>query len=345
MNFSQLNNGIPPPNYMAMDEARQRWDSLAKPKGSLGLLEDAVTHLAGLAAPPIIQKRVLVVMCADHGVTEEGVASTPTSITRLQAANIANKTSAVGIFAQQTGTDVLVVDTGMFQPLHHPAVINRRAAAGTQNMARAPAMSYKQALDCIQTGIEMAGHCRSLGYHIITTGEMGVGNTTASSAIAAVLLNQPAAAVTGRGAGLSDETLAHKAAVIETAIKRNQPSPDDPVDVLAKVGGFEIAALCGLFIGAAQQRLPIVLDGLISSAAALAAVRLCPMARHSMLASHLSGEPAARMLLDELALSPLICAGLRLGEGTGALAALPLLDMALAVYHNLMPYSDFNLST
>jgi nicotinate-nucleotide--dimethylbenzimidazole phosphoribosyltransferase len=210
-------------------------------------------------------------------------------------------------------------------------------------MSQGAAMTRQQAIQAIQAGIELVRDLRGQGYQILATGEMGIGNTTTASAIAAVLLGQPVAAVTGRGAGLSDEGLAHKRAIIEQAIAVNTPDPADALDVLHKLGGFDIAGLCGVFLGGALYRIPVLVDGLISSVSALVAQRLCPAASVCMLPSHVTAEPAGALILAALGLEPLITANMRLGEGTGAVAALPLLDMALSVYHDLISFADIGL--
>jgi nicotinate-nucleotide--dimethylbenzimidazole phosphoribosyltransferase len=222
-------------------------------------------------------------------------------------------------------------------------LIDHHIADGTNNIAEGPAMTDEQAYMAIEAGIRLVKDCADQGYTILATGEMGIGNTTTSSAVASILLHSPVAEVTGRGAGLSDSGLLRKISVIEKAIKVNQPDPDDAYDILRKLGGFDIAGMTGIFLGGALYRIPIVIDGIISAVSALIAMRLCPESRHAMLASHVSDEPAGRMLLDALNLRPLITAEMRLGEGTGAVASFPLLDMALCVYHGSSSFSDIGL--
>lgn len=319
-----------------MDEARKRWDSQAKPLGSLGLLEDAVVQIAALTGNADVQlkKRTLLVLCADNGVVAQGVTQTDSSVTAAVAKALAAGDSTVCHMASVARCSVLPVDLGMLDFPGTPGVLNRRIRNSTGDITQGPAMSREECIRAIETGIELVREQKAMGIDILATGEMGIGNTTTSSAIASVLLQLPPSQVTGRGAGLSDAGLIRKIAAIEQAIGVNRPDPADPVDVLSKLGGLDIAGLCGLFLGGAKYRLPILVDGFISAMAALCALRLWPEARCAMLASHVSAEPAGKLALDALGLHPLITAGMRLGEGSGAVAALPLLDMALAVYHS-----------
>ncbi len=329
----------------AMAACRAHWDNIAKPLGSLGLLEDMVARLAGIQGRPEVRidKRALLVMCADNGVLAQGVAQTPGEITAVMAAVIAAGRSSVCIMADRARAQVHTVDMGMFQALPHAGLLDRRIAAGTKDMTQGPAMSREEAQKAILAGVDLVADMKAQGYQILLTGEMGIGNTTTSSALASQLLGLEVEAVTGRGAGLSDEGLDRKIRAIQKAVEVNQPDPDDPLDLLHKLGGFDIAGLCGVFLGAALHGLPVLIDGFISAVSALLALRICPWARQVMLASHLSAEPASRAVLDALGLSPLIQAGMRLGEGTGAVAALPLLDMALDVYRDLITYEAIGM--
>lgn len=329
----------------AMGQARARWNSIAKPVGSLGLLEDTIVRLAGIQrrADVSIGKRAVLVMCADNGVLAQGVAGTPGEITAVMASFISAGRSSVCIMADQAGADVITVDMGMFRPLEKSSILDRRIAAGTADMTLGPAMSRQKAQEAILAGVELVSDMKALGYDILVTGEMGIGNTTTSSALASQLLGLSPQAVTGRGAGLDDEGLNRKIQAIRKAIEVNNPDPDDPLDLLHKLGGFDIAALCGVFLGAALCGIPVLIDGLISGVAALLASRFCPTSQDFMLASHQSAEPAGEAVLGALGLSPLIRAKMRLGEGTGAVAALPLIDMALAVYKSLMTFEDIGM--
>lgn len=345
MELKLLVQAIPPYNEEAAKKARLRWDSLAKPVGSLGLLERAVVTLAGAQGTefPKIDRRAVLVLCADNGVTAQGVASTPPEITAVMAEFIAQKRSSVCIMAKRAGAESIAVDMGMFRRVNEPGLLERRIGDGTEDMTLGPAMTREQACRAIETGVELAKSCCEQGYQILATGEMGIGNTTTSSAVASVLLNRRPAEMTGVGAGLDDAGLKRKVAAIEGAIARNRPNPDDPVDVLQKLGGFDLAGMAGICLGGALCRIPVIVDGFISATAALLACRICPAVREYLLFSHESAEPASRAVLDALSAEPPICAGMRLGEGTGAVALLPLLDLALAVYNELMTFADIGM--
>ena len=345
MKLNELRREIAAFDQTAADQAAARWNTLAKPVGSLGLLERAVITLAGVQATstPQIGKRAVLVLCADNGVTAQGVASTPPEITAVMAGFIANKRSSVCIMAKQAGADGIAVDLGMFRRVDAPGLIDRHIADGTADMTLGPAMTREQAMQAIETGIDLVKSCKEQGYQILATGEMGIGNTTTSSAVSAVLLGKTPLEMTGVGAGLDEAGLKRKIGAVERAIAVNQPDANDPVDVLAKLGGFDIAGMVGVFLGGALYRVPIIVDGFISATAALVASRIWPEARESMLFSHLSAEPASRAVLGALQAEPMISAGMRLGEGTGAVALLPLLDQALAVYYNLMTFADIGM--
>ena len=343
MSLSDQIKRILPPDEAAMREARDRWNGIAKPIGSLGLLEDAVTQIAGLtgSARVYLGKRAVLVMCADNGVVAEGVTQTGQEVTALVAGNMVKHDSSVCRMAQVARAEVFPIDMGMIAPA--PGVRDEHILRGTGNIALGPAMTREEAARAVEKGIELVGELKAKGYNIIATGEMGIGNTTTASAMLAAFLGLEPALVTGRGAGLSDEGLRRKVNAIERALKVNRPDPADGLDVLGKVGGLDIAGMCGTFLGGAIHRIPILVDGFISAVAALCALRIAPDSRQAMLAAHVSAEPAARMVLEALDLKPLISAGLRLGEGTGAVAALPLLDMALAVYDGMVTFDNIGM--
>ncbi len=345
MEFTQLDRAIRPLDTRAMEQARQRLNSIAKPVGSLGLLEDAVIRLAGIqrTADVVIDRRAVVVMCADNGVLKQGVAQTPGEITAVMSGVIAARRSSVCIMADYAHADVLPVDIGVAKRMHCPGMLDRHIADGTADMTAGPAMTHADAMRALETGIAVVRDCRAQGYRLLATGEMGIGNTTTSSAVASVLLNRSVAEMTGRGAGLSEEGLERKTAAITRAIEINRPEPADALDVVSKIGGFDIAGLAGVCIGGAQYGVPILIDGFISAVSALVAVLLCPAVQPYLLASHASAEPASRAVLEALSLSPVIHAGMRLGEGTGAVAMLPLLDMTLRVYNELLTYADIGM--
>lgn len=332
MELAKALESIRPLDEDAMRRAREHWDSIAKPVGSLGALEELVVRIAGIAGSPLvdIRRRCVVAFCADNGVVAEGVTQTGQEVTRLVARNMAQLSSSVCHMAKAANIDVMPIDIGMAQPV--PEVRDMSIARGTRNMTQGPAMTREQATAAVEVGIALAGELKAQGYGLLLAGEMGIGNTTTSSAVASVLLGEDPAAMTGRGAGLSDEGLARKLGAIQRAIELNRPDPADALDVLAKVGGFDIAGMAGLYIGGALHRVPVLVDGFISAVAALAAQRLCPACAPFMIATHASAEPAFERVMRAAQLQPLIYAGMRLGEGTGAACLVPLLDMALALY-------------
>lgn len=327
----------------AREQAQWKWDHVAKPLHALGLLEELIVKIAGIqeTADVRIDKRCALVFCADHGVVAEGVSQSGSEVTALVAQSIVEGTANINLMAGAANADVYAVDMGMLKPV--PGTIERRIAAGTANLAKQPAMTYEQAQSALQAGIDLVGEMKEKGYQIILTGEMGIGNTTASTAMSCALLGFTPEELTGRGAGLSDAGLVRKRNAIERALSVNQPDANDPVDVLAKVGGLEIAGMAGAFLGGMKHSVPIVIDGVISAVAALVAARLCPKAKDFMLPSHMSREPAALRIMDELNLNPIIHANMALGEGTGAVALLPLLDMALRVYHGLHTFDNLGM--
>ena len=336
-----LLSGITPPDEAARAAAHAHWAGLAKPLGGLGALETLLEDAAALtgSAALDVSRRAVLVLCSDNGVVAQGVSQTDQSVTRAVAENLAARRTSVCQMARTAHCDVVPVDMGMAgDPV--PGVADCRIAAGTADFTQGPAMTRAQAVEAVGRGIRLVQEQKAAGVQLLATGEMGIGNTTTSSAVAAVLLGQPVERMTGRGAGLSDEGLARKVDAICRGILRNKPDPTDPLDVLAKLGGFDLAGLCGVFLGGALEGVPVVMDGFISGVAALCAVRLCPAAAKAVFASHCSSEPAARLVLDALGKAPLITAGLHLGEGTGAVASIPLWDMALAVYKNCYSFAE-----
>ncbi|MDR1421680.1 MAG: nicotinate-nucleotide--dimethylbenzimidazole phosphoribosyltransferase, partial [Coriobacteriales bacterium] len=345
IDFTELNARIPAPDDEAAARTQVRLNNIAKPVASLGELESLLVRISRIARTDDIAlaKRQLIVLAADNGVTAQGVAATPADITAVMASFMAERRSSVCIMADTVACDVALVDIGMFRHLDVPGIVDLHVADGTADMSQGPAMSREQALQAIEVGIDLAHQAAEQGYRLIATGEMGIGNTSTSSAVAAVLLGRTASDMTGRGVGLTDEGLAHKVAVISQAIEVNHPDPADAFDVLRMLGGFDIAAMCGVFLGGALYGVPVIIDGFISSVAALCAVRLCPAASYALLPSHLSAEPAACAVLAELGLEPIIHAGMHLGEGTGAVALIGLLDQAVAVYDKMITYADIGM--
>ncbi|MBQ5331919.1 MAG: nicotinate-nucleotide--dimethylbenzimidazole phosphoribosyltransferase [Oscillospiraceae bacterium] len=325
---------IVPADMEAGQRAADKWNGVAKPLHSLGQLEDMVIKLAGIFGSEkfLIDKRCAVPMCADNGVVCEGISQTDSSVTSIVAKAMAEGSSNINLMAKTAGAEVFPVDIGIKGELRVDGLINRRIADGTGNIAVGPAMSLMQAEQAICVGIDMVRDLKDRGYKIIVTGEMGIGNTTTSSAIASVLLGLDPAEVTGRGAGLDSDGLKRKIEVVRRSIETNRPDKSDPMDILSKLGGFDIAGMTGLFLGGAVYHIPIIIDGFISAVSAALAALICPISKDYMLCSHVSREPAGRKMLGLLGFEPSITAGLCLGEGTGGILLLPMLDAALAVY-------------
>lgn len=345
MTLQEVLQRITPSDRAAMAAAQEKWDSVGKPLGSLGILEDMVVRMAGVFGTRdfSIEKKAVAIMCADNGVVAEGVSQTGQAVTAVVAANMAKRQSSVCKMARVAGAEIYPVDVGMAQSVDHPGLVQRCVRrGGTRNFTKEPAMTREEAERAILVGVETVKTLYDRGVRLIATGEMGIGNTTTAAAVLSVLLGRSPAETAGRGAGLSNAGLERKIRAIETGIALHKPDPADGVDVLSKVGGFDLAGLCGVFLGGALYRVPVVIDGLISAAAAMAAAVLCPAVKDDMLASHLSAEPAGWPVLNALGVTPVIQAGMRLGEGTGAVAVMPILDMAMAVY-NGDTFDDLNM--
>ena len=339
MENSEFEIKISPPDYIAMKRCRRKWNQAAKPLGGLGRFEDAVCRIGGIlgTADVVLDKKLLIVMCADNGVVEEGVSQSGCDVTKTVADNFYSGKTSACLMAAYAGADVWPVDIGVSKDT---LIENRKIARGTRNMTKGPAMSRGEALKAIDTGIDLVREAKEEGYKIIATGEMGIGNTTTSAAIAAFMLNLPLQEAAGRGAGGSLEQVINKQRAIKKAVETNRPDKNDPVDIVSKLGGFDIAGLFGVFLGGAIYKVPVVIDGFISSAAALLAAAENPVVKEYMLVSHLSKEPAAGAVMDALGLKPYIDADMHLGEGTGALMLFPLLDMALEIYHKMPSFDD-----
>ena len=326
-----------------MQEARRRLDQLTKPRGSMGRLEELAVQLAGITGRvrQRLPNKTVILMAGDHGVVQEGVSAFPQSVTAQMVTNFLAGGAAINVLARQVAARVVVVDMGVAAELpDHPDLIARKIGLGTKNIAQGPAMTSEEALAAIEAGIEVVGERLQHGTDLVATGDMGIGNTTSSSAIAAVLVGCTAGEVTGRGTGVDDGGLNRKVAIVERAIAVNQPDPNDPLDVLAKLGGYEIAGLAGVMLKGAVERVPVVLDGFVSGAAALVATHLCPGARNYLVAAHCSAEPGHRVILRALDLAPLLDLELRLGEGTGAALAMHLVDDALAILDEMATFEE-----
>lgn len=333
------------PDKDAMARCRARWDGVAKPLNGLGQLEDIICRMAGLTGTDevCLDPKSVLVLCADNGVVARGVTQSDASVTAAVARSIAMGRGNVCRMAGVAGARVIPVDVGMATEVDHPRILVRKIMRGTLDISRGPAMEKGQALALIRAGMELVRERKELGDQLIATGEMGIGNTTTSSAMASVLLGMPPERMTGRGAGLPPEGLQRKIRVIGEAIRANGPDPKDPLDVLHKLGGCDIAAMAGVCLGGAQYGVPILLDGFISGVAALTALALCPGAKGALFATHVSREPGGRLVLDALGLKPLVHADMALGEGTGAVTVMPMLDMALAVYKSGSTFEEINV--
>jgi len=336
---------LPDPEIAAA--TRRLLDDKTKPRGSLGRLEDLACQIAairGTTAPGPANKAI-VVMAADHGVAAEGVSAYPQEVTRQMLLNFARGGAAINVLARQARARLVVVDLGVAgPPLDEPAIVNRRIAPGTRNLVREPAMTRAEATAAIEAGIAIARELVNAGVTVLAVGEMGIANTTSASALAAVLTDAPVELVVGRGTGIDDAALARKRDVIQRAIALHQPDPADPLDVLGKLGGLEIAGLAGAMLGAAAARVPVVVDGFIYGAAALIAARLTPAAARAMILAHASIEPGHRRVLAALGGAPLLDLGLGLGEASGAALALPLIDAALAILADMATFSSAGVS-
>lgn len=342
MELKALLTKIGPEHTEARERAHQHWCDCAKPLGGLGLLETVLEDIAALtgSAEIDISRRAVLVLCADNGVVAQGVTQTSSAVTAAVAKSLPAGRTSVCRMANVADCRVVPVDMGILDFPETAGVLSRRIGNGTADMTLGPAMSRAQAEAAVLTGMELVREQKEQGVRLLATGEMGIGNTTSSSAVASVLLDCPVEQVTGRGAGLSDEGLQRKIRAIRRAMEVNRPDRTDVLDVLGKVGGFDIGGMCGMFLGGALYGVPVLIDGFISSVAALCAQRLCPQAGKAMFASHVSAEPAGRLVLDTLGKTPLITAGMHLGEGTGAVAAIPLLDMACAVYRETYSFAE-----
>jgi len=346
--LSKLLERIAAPDGAAGLEAQRCLDQLTKPPGSLGRLEELARRLAEITGtcPPVITHPVIFTLAGDHGVVEEGVSAYPQVVTAQMVENFLRGGAAVNVLARHAGARVVVADLGVAAPLvEHVSLKAMKIAPGTRNMSRGPAMTRAEARAAIEAGIELVESEQRRGLDLIGTGEMGIGNTTAASAMLAVFTGAPIEDVTGRGTGLDEAGRHRKVQAIERALLVNGPDPGDALDVLAKVGGFEIAGLAGVVLAGAARRIPVLLDGFITGAAALAAVRLKPEARYVLLASHRSAEPGHRHALDALGLDPYLDLGMRLGEGTGAALCIDLARAAVTILTEMATFKSAGVST
>lgn len=331
----------------AMRAARERQNKLTKPPGSLGRLEELSVVVAGIqgTARPDVSAKVIFTMAGDHGVVQEGVSGYPAEVTAQMVCNFLRGGAGINVLARHVGARVVVVDMGVATDLQpHPQMVVKKVRYGTDNLARGPAMSREQAIRSIEAGIEVFEDELETGLHIAGTGDMGIGNTTPSAALAAAFTGLPVEAVTGRGTGIDDGRFAAKVRAITQGLALNRPDPNDPLDVLSKVGGFEIGGLAGVILAAAAHRVPVVLDGFISGAAALVATELEPKARDFLIAGHISVEPGHRAMLERMGVKPLLNLDMRLGEGTGAALAMGIVDAAVKVLNEMATFDQAGVS-
>lgn len=347
MKLEEIITNIKPLDEAAMQAARERQDTLTKPRGSLGKLEELSIQLAGIKADPFpsVERKAVIVMAADHGVTVEGVSAYPAEVTAQMVLNFVRGGAAINVLAHQARARIKVVDIGVaadFEPM--PELSRRKVMCGTQNLAQGPAMTRAEAEQAVQVGIDILNEETNRGLDIVATGDMGIGNTTASSAIAAAITGFPVSQVVGRGTGIDDEGLARKINVIERALAVNRPDPNDAMDVLHKVGGLEIAGLAGVMIAAASRRIPVIVDGFISTAAAMIAVGLAPRVREYLISAHQSVELGHQAILKHLNLTPLLDLNMRLGEGTGAALAFHLIEASTRLLREMATFGEAGVS-
>ena len=343
--IENISRNIYPLEKKYMQQAQARLDRLIKPTGSLGKMESICAQLAGIYGKKYFDtsKKIIISFAGDHGVYEEGVAPDPQNITILQFQNFPKRINGVGTISKFVGADVLAVDVGINCDEKIEGVLDYKIRKGTSNMAKGPAMTRKEAEKCISIGIEMAEKCIQDDYAVIGIGEMGIANTTPSTAIISVFGDCDPKEITGMGAGLKKELIIHKADVIRKSIELNKPNPKDAIDVLSKVGGFEIGAMAGVIIGCAANRIPVVLDGFISYAAALLAYHINPKTKEYMIASHLSAEPGAKKALDMMGLKAFLDMDMRLGEGSGAALAFNIIEASNYVYKNMATFDEIDM--
>lgn len=333
---------IRPLDETCMQQTRSRIDQLVKPQGSLGKLETIAIQLAGIygTVTPQIYKKAVIVMCADHGVCDEQVASAPQVVTWIQSLNIAKGVSGVGALSKMCAAKVYTVDIGVATDEVSPLLYHKKIARGSNNIAKGPAMSYEQALQAIETGIDMVKMAVDEGHNIIATGEMGIGNTTPSTAILCALSERSPDDLVGVGANFPVEKLTHKANVIRTALACNPIESDDPIEVLSKLGGYDIAGMTGIILGGLIHRVPVILDGYISSVAALIATRINPQVKDYIFPSHASDEKSAALASEMLGVRPFIHLDMRLGEGSGAVLAFNILEAACTMVNDMITFEE-----
>ena len=338
---------IRPVDHTWIERAKKRLNSLTKPVGSLGRLEEFAAQVVAIRQQEMstLSKKAIFTFAADHGITEEGVSAYPKEVTAQMVFNFLNGGAGINVLSRHAGADVVVVDVGVDYDFGElPELKIRKIRYGSQNFLKGPALKREEAVKALETGIELSDEYALKGYDILGTGDMGIGNTTPSSAIAAVYTKNPIKKITGRGTGISDDKLKRKIEVIERAINIHNPDPKDPIGVLSKVGGLEIGAIAGLILGASKNRIPVVIDGFISTAGALIAHALCPYVKDYMFASHCSAESGHRAMLEYLGLRPILDMDMRLGEGTGAALGIWLIEAGVRIYNEMATFEEAGVS-
>ncbi len=338
---------IKPADEKAKEKAKLRWDSLVKPLGSLGTLEELGIKIAGMTGvlENKVSKRAVVVMSSDNGVFEEGVASSPQEFTAILTESMAKGITGVATLAKFVDAEIVTVDIGLKSDFFHENVIDRKIAYGTKNFTKEPAMTYDEAIKSIEVGIEIGDKLFREGYDMIGTGELGIANTTTSAAVLSALSGLEVDITCGKGAGLTEDQYRDKKNAIVKGLALHKPNKEDPIDVISKVGGFDIGGMCGLFLSAAKNRRPIVMDGFISSAAALCAVRLNSAVKDYIIPSHLSDEPGSKYMFKELGLEPMLNLKMRLGEGSGCPLAFQIIDAALFTQENMGTFQQATIDS
>lgn len=337
--------GIKPASIESMAFAKKRLDSLVKPLGSLGKLEEIAIRLSGITGSLYnsVQKKCVIIMSSDNGIVEEGVSSSPQIVTALQTINFIKGIAGINVLARHSKADIKVIDIGINANISYQGIIDKKIRKGTWNMAKGPAMGYDEAIKSLEIGIETVAELAGEGYLLLGTGEMGIGNTSTSSALTMALTGCDAEAVVGKGAGLTEKDFIRKKEIIKKAININKPDKSNPIDVLSKVGGYDIGGMAGCFISAAYYRIPILIDGFISAASALLACRLNPLVADFIFSSHCSSEPGFEVIMKELRLSPLLNLEMRLGEGTGTALAFNIIEAASAIIENMATFEEASI--
>lgn len=343
--YKEVIEKIQLPCEESKERAKLRLDNLIKPLGSLGKLEEISIKIAGITGKVenSIGKKCVIIMAADNGISEERVSSVPKEVTVMQTLNFTKGGTGINVLAEFANSDIVIVDIGIDADVEHPKVLNKKIRRGTDNITKKPAMTKEEAIKALETGMEVTINQIENGYNLIGTGEMGIGNTSTSSAVAMTFLGCSADLAVGKGAGLTNEDHQRKKNLISRAIEVNSPDKEDPIDVVSKVGGFDIAGMAGCFLGAAYKRTPVVVDGVISAAAALIAYKINPLVRHYMIPSHMSAEPAYNLIMKELELTPSLNLGMRLGEGTGCPLMFSIIEAALSVTNNMATFEQVSI--